>query len=117
MMSIRASFVRRSYGSVRRLVFVALIYAFAEGVGRVQDANSENKTHEEAANVGEIVQPGEETEDEGDDYVEHDECEVFPRTGSVVPGIEQVEERQGQNAEERAGGTGGGNACCGEVPT
>jgi len=38
----------------------------------MQDTDSESEAHEESAYVGEIVEAGEETEDEGDDDVEHD---------------------------------------------
>lgn len=41
----------------------------SERIWRVEDADAEHETHEETADVAEIVEAGKETEDEGDDDV------------------------------------------------
>lgn len=56
----------------------------------MEDADSKDEPHEEAADVAEVVETGEEAEGEGDDDVEEEPEEVFSRGWSLVPGVEDV---------------------------
>lgn len=68
----------------------------------MQNTNPENKTHEKAAYVGEVVKTGEKTENKGDYHVEHDEGKVFPGRAAFAPGVEEIEQRERDDAEEGA---------------
>lgn len=63
----------------------------------------------------EVVKAGEEAQNERDDDVEHDPGKVFPGVFAVVPGVEEVEKGEGNDAEEGARGAGRRDACCGVV--
>ena len=77
--------------------------ALAQRVGRVQDADAEREAHDEAADVREVVQAGEQAEHEGDCDVEQDEEQVFDGRAALAPSVEDVEEDECYDAEERAG--------------
>lgn len=51
--------------------------AFAERLRGVQEADAQHEAHEEAADMGEVVEAREQAEDEGDGDVEEDEDKVF----------------------------------------
>ena len=52
---------------------LALACSGAQRLGRVDDADAEDEAHEEAANVREVVEAGEEADDKGNGHVEEDE--------------------------------------------
>ena len=56
----------------------------------VQEADAENETHEEAANVGEVVQAGKQAEDKGDGDVEEQEEEIFNGRTARGPVVEEI---------------------------
>lgn len=58
--------------------------------------------------MAEVVDAGEEAEDEGDGYVEDDEEEVFVGRAARGPVVEEIEEEEGNAAEEGAGCAAGG---------
>ena len=94
-----ALIMRGINGAIRRLVDAD---AFAEGLWGVQEADAEDEAHQEAADMREVVETWEQTEDEGDGYVEEEEEEVFHGGAARVPVVEEVEEDEGEDAEKGA---------------
>ena len=86
-----------------------------ERVGRVQHRDAQHQADQEPADVGEVVQAGEQTQHERDDHIEGDEDEVLPGAAAVLPRVEQVEKRQRDDAEQRPRGTGGRDTRGGKV--
>lgn len=74
----------------------------AESLGTVQETYTQHETHEETADMREIVETREETEDKGDGDVEEEEEEVFDGRAAGLPVVEEVEEGEGEDAEEGA---------------
>lgn len=70
---------------VRGVQFAGL---FAEKFGRVHDGDAEEETHEETANVGEVVETGEETEGEGEDDLDSEDGEFFSGTAALFPRVD-----------------------------
>lgn len=87
----------------------------AERLRGAHEAHAQHEAGEEAAYVGEVVEAGEEAEDESDGDVEDDEAEVLDGFAARLPCVEEVEEVEGQDAEEGARGAGRGDAVGGEV--
>lgn len=68
--------------------------AFAQGLRGVEEADTEDESHEESTDMREVVEAREETEDEGDGDVEEDEDEVFDGRAAGGPCVEEVEQRE-----------------------
>lgn len=60
------------------------------------------ETGDEATNVGEVVDEGEKTDDEGNHNVEDQECKVLDGTLTLPPGVAHVEEREGEDSKDGA---------------
>ena len=81
----------------------------------MQETYAEDEAHEEATDVGEVVEAREETEHEGHDDADADPREVDPRGAALGPVVEEIKQHQGNDAEEAAGRATGGDPFGGEV--
>lgn len=70
-------------GCHRRVGWLAEL--LAEGNRGVEDCDTEDQTHEEAADVAEVVEAGEEANGEADTDVEKDEGQFLLRGLAVAP--------------------------------
>ena len=87
------------HGPVRRFT---LAYPLTERARGVQKTYAEYQAHQEATYMREVVEPREQTEDEADDDVEHDVRQLLQWRASLLPLVQQVEQVQGEDAEEAA---------------
>ena len=76
----------------------------------MKNTDADSKTHQETADVGEVVKAGEEAEDEGDHDVKEDEAEISLGGGTLSPRVEELKEHEGDDAKEGPGGTSGGDS-------
>lgn len=89
-------------GHVREFVGGVLTEPLPESVRGVEQTHAETEPHEEAADVGEVVETREESEHETDGNVDGDEGEVDKGSLARLPGVEEVEEDESDDAKEAA---------------
>jgi hypothetical protein len=71
-----------------------------------EDGDSEDEPHEEAANVGKVVEARKEADYKADNDVKHEKEKFLHRRGALRPVPDKVEEEEGDNAKKGAGTTG-----------
>lgn len=83
----------------------------------MQDEDAQQQAHGEAADVREVVQPGQEAQRERDEDVDEQVQQVAPRRGPVRPRVGQVDELESDDTEQRARSSRGSDACGRKVPS
>lgn len=69
----------------------------------MNDTDTQDETHEESADMREIVKAGQETDDKRNGHVEEDEDQIFDRATTCRPIVQEVQQREGEDTEERTG--------------
>lgn len=87
------------HGCVRRVIGADFR---AERLRGMEDGDPERESHEEAANVGEVVKAWKEPNHKADDDVEGEEEQFFAGGLALGPVPEEVEEYEGDYAKEGA---------------
>ena len=100
---------------VRGAAEVVLADLAAQGVRGVQDGDAEAQADNEAADVGEVVEARQEAEGETDQDLDDEEGQLAYGVAALAPGVEEVEQGQGDDAEKGARGAGGGDGGAGVV--
>lgn len=72
----------------------------SQDIRGVEETDAKDQAHEEATDVGEVIEPRQQAQDERDGDVEDQPGEIYPRPFAFAPVVEQVQQHECDDAEQ-----------------